>query len=98
MILNNKKLLLGFTLGFLGNSVYNSIKKNVLNNSSNNNSFSKNTEKDDDIVNSFKELKEQAVLLESRLNELKKWYLFNSNIDEVIYFGVLKCFTRKSTI
>lgn len=72
MILNNKKLLLGFTLGFLSNSVYSSIKKNALNNSSTNNSFSRNTIKDDDIINSFKELKEQAVLLESRFNELKK--------------------------
>lgn len=72
MILNNKTLLLGFTLGFLGNSVYSSIKKNALNNSSNNNSFSRNVIKDNDIINSFKELKEQAVLLESRLNELKK--------------------------
>ena len=82
MILNKKQLLFGFTFGFLGHSLYNSIKNNsekfehmqkdTSNQHANTNSFSEEFAKDDNIIDSFKELKKQASLLENKLNELKK--------------------------
>lgn len=82
MILNKKQLIFGFTFGFLGHSLYNSIKNNsenfkhiqedTLNQFTNTNNFSEEFAKDDDIIDSFKELKRQASLLENKLNNIKK--------------------------
>ncbi len=80
-MLNKKKLLFAFTFGFLGHSLYNSVKnnpekfkhipKNTLNKFTNTNNFSEEFAKDDNIIDSFKELKKQASILENKLNQLK---------------------------
>ena len=82
MILNKKQLFFGFTFGFLGHSLYNSItnssekfkhmQKDTLNQFTNTNTFSEEFAKDDNIIDSFKELQKQARLLENKLNEIKK--------------------------
>ena len=82
MTLNKKQLLFGFTFGFLGHSLYNSIsnnsekfkcmRKDTIKQFTNTNNFSEEFAKDDDIIDSFKELKKQASLLENKLNNIKK--------------------------
>lgn len=82
MISNKKQLLLGVALGGLGVSLYNSIKnyrdkfnfmeKETSNQSINTNSLSEKSTINDDIISCFNELKEQANLLQNRLDELKK--------------------------
>lgn len=82
MILNKKQFILGFAFGILGKSFYNSLKvnkeifKDIRSSKSNQiintNNLSRKSVNDDDIIDSFRELKKQATLLEIRLDELKK--------------------------
>jgi hypothetical protein len=81
MISNKKQLLLGVALGTLGISLYNSIKdyreklkymeKEVSKQSINTANLSKSSTDHNDIMGCFNELKQQANLLQSRLDELK---------------------------
>jgi hypothetical protein len=82
MISNKKQLFLGMALGSLGISLYNSIKnhkekfmfmeKEKSNQSINSNNLSKYPSKDEEIISCFEELKEQANLLQNKLEQLKK--------------------------
>lgn len=82
MILNKKQFIFGFAFGLLGKSFYNSLKvnkeifKDIRSSKSNHiintNNLSRKSVNDDNIIDSFRELKKQATLLEIRLDELKK--------------------------
>ncbi|EKQ57397.1 MULTISPECIES: hypothetical protein [unclassified Clostridium] len=80
MISNRKQLFFGIALGILGNSFYHSIKEHkdkfyymkddISNQCISTTDLSKNST-NDEMINCIKELKEQANLLQIKLNQLK---------------------------